>query len=210
MELILGFATILGGITAIWFFWDKFKPNKVVRLTNSEKVTKREELRVIFEDKLLEIKANKLTSDIILRDVDRVDLYPETSDDEGISSWFRLGLLETYHRGIRVALRIGSLVEVENGYRFRDYVNGEDGDLKVWMVGEIPFESIESINWSGDGYYGQPHIYCHFEHDQGEPYERIVFCEERELQPGMRYFSEIADFKDVYKNSSEIGLENFA
>ncbi|WP_217511773.1 hypothetical protein [Vibrio metschnikovii] len=210
MEFILGFATILGGITAIWFFLDKIKPNKATRLTNSEKVSKREELRLIFDDKLLEIRSNKLSSDIILRDVDRADSYPETSDEPGISSWFRLGLLETYHRGIRVALRIGSLVEIENGYRFRDYVNGEDGDIKVWMVGEIPFESIESINWSGDEYYGKPHIYCHFEHDQGEPYERIVFCEERELQPGMRYFSEVADFKEVQKNSNEIGLENFA
>jgi hypothetical protein len=135
MEFILSFATILGGITAIWFFWDKLKPNKPKRLTNSDKVTKRETLRPIFEDKLLEIKAKRLTSDIILRDVDRVDCYPETSDEPGISSWFRLGLLETYYRGIRVSLRIGMLVETENGYRYRDYVNGEDGDINVWMVG---------------------------------------------------------------------------
>lgn len=24
MEIILGFATILGGLTAVWFFWDKY------------------------------------------------------------------------------------------------------------------------------------------------------------------------------------------
>lgn len=102
------------------------------------------------------------------------------------------------------------MVETEDGYRFRDYVNGEEGDIKAWMVGEIPYEPIESVNWSGDEYYGQPHIYCHFEHNQNEPYEGIIFCEKRELEPGMHYFSEIVNFKSIYEKSSEIGLEDFA
>lgn len=31
MEIILGIATILGGITAIWFFWDKYTQRKVYK-----------------------------------------------------------------------------------------------------------------------------------------------------------------------------------
>ncbi|WP_455756708.1 hypothetical protein [Sulfurimonas sp.] len=210
VDLILGFATILGGITAVWFFLDKLNSMKKQRLTKEETIQKREHWRKIFEEKLLENRIKKLTTDIIIRDVDRVDSYPETSDEAGISPWFKVGLLETYHRGIKVALRIGELVEANDSYRFQDYVNGEKGNIKVWMVGEIPFESIETVNWTGDEYYHKPHIFCHFEHNQNEPYERIIFCEERELQPGIKYFSEIIDYETVYENSIKIGLKNFA
>ena len=84
------------------------------------------------------MRAKKLNSDAIIHDVDRVDDYPNSSDEEeGISSWFRVGLLETYHRGVKVGLRIGSLVETEKGLRFADHKNKEKGKTpnmiyKMW------------------------------------------------------------------------------
>ncbi|EJG0961966.1 hypothetical protein C4G95_RS23660 [Vibrio parahaemolyticus] len=212
MDIVLAVATILGGITAIWFFWDKYsisKKPKPERLSNAEKVQKRAGLRPVFEEKLLDIRKGNLSGDVIVHDVSRLNAYPEVADESGISPWFRIGLLETYHRGIRVGLRIGYLTETDSGYRYTDHKN-EKGTIKVWLVGEIPFESIESINWDGDEYYHKPHIYCHFEHANGEPYERLVFCEKRELQPGWTYFSEIADYEDVEKRSKAAGIENFA
>jgi hypothetical protein len=215
MEIILAIATILGGITAIWFFWDKIcqwwsrKNNIPPRLSNTNKIEKREKLRPIFEEAFSKIRAKKLTSDVIIRDVDRVDSYPDTTDEVGISPWFKVGLLETYHRGIKVGLRIGTLTETEEGLRYTNHEKEKKGTIKAWLVGEIPFESIESINWSGDEYYDQPQIYCHFEYGS-EPYERLVFCQERELGYGMTYFSEIADYEEVSKLSSKVGVEYFA
>lgn len=216
MEAILAIATILGGITAIWYFWDKAKERwltekpVVPRLSNAEKVKKREELRLDFEDAFSKMRAKKLSSDVIIHDVGRVDDYPNTNEEEkGISSWFKVGLLETYHRGIKVGIRVGTLIETEKGLRFVDHRNKEEGNVKAWLVGEIPFESIESVNWGGDEYYNQPHFFCHFEHES-EPYERLIFCQERELDRGITYFSEIAEFKEVHKLSQEAGVENFA
>lgn len=216
MEAVLEIATILGGITAIWYFWDKAKAKwftekpDTPRLSNAEKVKKRDQLRLVFEDAFSKIQAKKLTSDAIIHDVDRVNDYPNTSEEEqGISSWFKVGLFETYHRGVKVGLRVGTLIETEKGLRFVDHKNKEKGNVKAWLVGEIPFESIESINWDGDEYYNQPHLFCHFEHNS-KPYERLIFCQERELGHGMTYFSEIAEFKEVQKLSKEAGVEYFA
>ncbi|MET0008407.1 MAG: hypothetical protein ABW124_13025 [Candidatus Thiodiazotropha sp. 6PLUC9] len=216
MEIILAVATILGGITAIWYFWDKvrdkwFKEKTTTpRLSNAEKVRKREELRPIFEEAFLKMRSSDFKSDAIIHDVDRVDSYPNTSDEEdGISPWFRVGLLDTYHRGIKVGLRIGSLIDTDEGLRFADHKHKEKGNVKAWLVGEIPFESIESVNWEGDEYYSKPHLFCHFEHE-AEPYERLVFCQERELGNGMTYFSEIADYQKVYELSQKAGVEYFA
>ena len=216
MELVLAIATILGGITAIWFFWDKlsefwikkFKPKP--RLNNTEKIQKRAHLKEVFDDKFLEYRSKNIKTDVIIRDVERADNYPDTSEEKGISSWFRVGLLETYHRGVRVGLSVGTLTETEDGYRYTRFPE-EKGTLKVWLVGEIPFESIESVNWTGDEYYYKPHIYCHFEHTKNkEPYERLVFCEERWLEPDMRYFSEIEDFDTVHARSEKVGIKHFA
>ena len=86
--------------------------------------------------------------DAIVRDVRRADAYPGHSDDEkGISPWFRVGLLETYHRGIKVGLRIEGLVQgAGGGWRLSD-PESEKPDVNAYVVGLIPFERIVNIDW---------------------------------------------------------------
>ena len=44
---------------------------------------------------------------MIVRDVDRVDDYPDgDTKGKGISAWFKVELLGTYHRGIEVGLSL--------------------------------------------------------------------------------------------------------
>ena len=84
---------------------------------------------------------------------------------------------------------------------FRDYKSRESAPVKAWLVGEIPFETIEEVNWSGDEYYPYPHIFCHFDNGT-EPYERLVLCDKREVGEGLEYFKELAAYAAVEKASA--------
>lgn len=141
-------------------------------------------------------------SEAIIRDVKRADSYPQLSDKEkGISAWFRVGLLGTYHRGIQVGLRIEGLVkDPAVGWRLYDPAS-EEADVNAHVVGLIPFERIVNIDWVGDEYYYVPHLYCRFTGPKKQPYEQVVFSEKRKIdRPGASdivYFSEIAKYDDV-------------
>jgi hypothetical protein len=178
--------------------------------TPGELVQHSEKLRKIFEQEISKCRAENLRKDVIIRHVNRVDSYPDVNENgKGISPWFRIWLLDTYHRGILVGLRFGSLKECPDGYRLRDYINGEEGDIKLFLVGEIPFKSIETVNMDGDEYYPYPHIFCHFDHN-GEPYERLFFCEEISKTNGHPYYKEIVSYESVMINSKAFGLDTFA
>ena len=96
----------------------------------------------------------------------RIENYPDANDKKGISPWFRVSLVGTYHRGIQVGLRWTDLTMHSDGenYRRTNYKAGEKGDIKALLIGLIPFEDIENIDWEGDEYYDYPHIYCYFSH----------------------------------------------
>ncbi len=140
--------------------------------------------------------------ELIIRDVRRADSYPKLDDRKGISPWFRVGMLGTYHRGLQVGLRIEALKSVEGrGWRYA-YDEGDQPDINAHLVGRIPFERIVSIDWRGDEFYGVPHVYCHFKNNG--PYEEVVFCERRRLDH-TQYFSEIAKYSDVNDLTRELG-----
>ena len=176
----------------------------------AERIQHREKLRKEFEKKLFEMrKAKKSVLDIIIRDIDRVDGYPNIDEKEsGISAWFQSNLLETYTRGVRVLLKIGMLTQCENGFRYTDYNNSEKGDVKALLIGEISYDSIVAINWEGDEYYYSPNIYCYFNYDS-EPYERLIFCEKVETGDGHIYYREFSDFNSIKKNSEKLGIKEF-
>lgn len=179
-------------------------------LTQAEKVSHREKLRKEFEQEIYKCRRDNLRQDVIIRHVNRLDDYPNVDDgDKGISPWFKSALLDTYHKGIKVWLRTGSLVNTPNGYRFRDFEKGEDGDLQVYLMGDIPYDSIEAVNMDGDEYYCFPHIYCHFSFN-GEPYERMYFCVEKDKGNDHPCFQEVATYKEVLRNNEGFGAKYFA
>ena len=193
------------------FFWSVVKKKKKRQLSEIEVVQLRQKWKNEFEQKILETRVSELSKDVIIRDVKRIDSYPDGDKKKGISSWFRLSLLATYHRGIQVLLRIGRLTKDPNSgkWRYTNYKAGEPGDFKVFLIGFIPYENIKAVDWDGDEYYCYPHIYCHFAEKSGEPYEKIAFCEEKFLDDHP-YYTEVVDFKSVHKLSKKFKIDYFA
>ncbi|WP_299948655.1 hypothetical protein [uncultured Microbulbifer sp.] len=179
-------------------------------LTPGELVKHSEELRKQFQEEIFKCRAEEIRKDVIIRHVNRMDSYPDIDDKaKGISPWFRAGLLDTYHKGIMVGLRFGTLSEGPDGWRFTKHNDGEKGDIKVYMIGKIPYEFVERVNFDGDEYYNFPHIFCHFA-NKGEPYSEIVFCEEIDMGNGHSYYKEIAKYDEVSENSKSWGGAYFA
>lgn len=176
-----------------------FKFEGVVR-TPSERVHHREKLRKEFEEEIYRCRRDNLRKDVIIRHVNRLDQYPDVKDEKGISPWFKLGLLDTYHGGIKVALRWVELVAEGDYLRVPDFTSGERGDVKAVLMGNIPYDFIESINVGGDEYYYLPHIYCHYAH-KGEPYERLYYAQKVDMGHGHTFWREIASYDDVEKRS---------
>lgn len=166
------------------------------------RIQHREALRKVLQQEIYHCRAEKLREDVIVRHVERVDNYPEVPDEPGISPWFRVGLVDTYEKGIVLCLRIGGLKKVNSGYRYVDYTNGEEADVIAWLLAAVPYDSIAEVNLDGDKYYCFPHIYCHFDF-AGEPYERKWFALKHDQPHGHPYFEEIAEYADVVANDPE-------
>jgi hypothetical protein len=168
-----------------------------------------ERMREVLQNRLYDQRTEKLRSDIIIKDIARQSEYPYGgASEKGISAWFRLGLVGIYHRGIVVAHAHGYLKEEAYGYRYRDWINEEEGDVRVMQVSNIPFDSIASVNIGGDEFYGYPHILCHFDFE-GEPYEITWFAEELESSPGTTYLHQVATQADVARNNPVDGTLTF-
>lgn len=115
------------------------------RLSPSEIVAKRERWRTEIEAKLLERRKRRLGLDVIIRDMKRINEYPDIKPSKKrISAWFRAGLIGTYHRGILVGLGWETLTaDGDDRWRYTDYNGGEKGDIRVVLIGYVPYENIE-------------------------------------------------------------------
>ena len=176
-------------------------------LSPADKLKRLKEHKPVLEKLLYRNFREGLRQDVVIRDVRRADAYPDTSDQPGISPWFRVGLVGLYHRGILVGLRWHSLKKMSDGHvRLTDYKNQEEGDLKVLLCGRIPFEAIEIIDEGGDEYYSFPHIYCHF-FFRGEPYEDIGFYKKGRLfEDGPSHYTLVASYRDVRDATKRAGI----
>jgi hypothetical protein len=167
----------------------------------SVKLRHKEKLRKEITNHLYEINHNNLRRKVIIRDVDRDDLYPEVDETEtGISPWFSVEMAQNYHRGVQVFLGVKSLVQNDDGsYRFA--TKSDTDPIKAFHVGEIPYENIDMVNWDGDEYYISPHIYCHFSGENSEPYERFIYSMKVDTGSGVPYYSELTEANQVEKQS---------
>ena len=166
----------------------------------------------MFEKELWTNRQEQLRDDVIIRDMKRMNAYPEPSGEKvkGISPWFRAGLMDTYDRGILIGLRWGTLTKHGADWRYTNHEAGERGDITVILIGSIRYEDIAEVDWVGDQYYGYPHIYCFFSH-KGEPYERTAFYTEHPARSGRRrFFTEVAPYDEVRRRSRKLGIKYFS
>ena len=179
----------------------KHTPKETKVMGSGEKVRHAQELRKILDEEIMKCRYEKLRKDAIIMHVSRKDEYPDLDDNEkGISSWFKVGLEETYHSGIHVGLSIKSLKTCPDGYRLKNYKKDEEGDITVMLMGAIPFDVIETVNIEGDEYYPYPHIFCHFPF-KTEPYEQLFYAEVIMQPHGHPWYKEVADYESVKLNT---------
>lgn len=174
--------------------WNYISRRRVARRKPEEVIRIRQRWKSEIEKELSERQQGKRQTDIIIRDMKRIDKYPDISEKEkGISAWFRAGLMGTYHRGILAGLKWEELVKEGDLWRRINYQKNESGGRTAMLIGRIPYEFIEAIDWDGDEYYGLPIIYCHFDSRSKEPYESLAYCEENHLN-GFPFYTEIAPY----------------
>lgn len=165
------------------------------RLSPEERVAARERMRPRFQQYFWECAKKNYQGDAIIRDIDRIDEYPEINEEaKGISSWFRIGFLAANDDSILVGLKLTYVTVGEKG--LVESVSGkEEGATKAYLIGEIPYESIESVNFDGDDYYNKPIIFCHFEYEGG-PYRRLFYgAESRLFDDAPWHYSELGEYK---------------
>jgi hypothetical protein len=175
------------------------------RLTPEQVLDLRQKWKKEIEPKLWERTQEKLRMDVIIRDVKRLDEYPDSRNDKPgrISAWFKVGLSSTYHNGIEVNLGLYGLVKDEAGWRLPK--KGEGGQVTVAMVAAIPYERIEKIDWSGDTFYGNSQVYCHFEGKHGTPYDEMFYGTLEQNPGGPYFYLKVATGEEVEENSRAAG-----
>jgi hypothetical protein len=79
------------------------------------------------------------------------------------------------------------------------------------MIGSIPYENIDNVDWDGDEYYSDPHVYCFFSY-KNEPYEHIGFYEKHipMSSSGLPFYIEIAPHDQVRRLSRRLGITYFS
>ena len=144
-------------------------------IDSAERIAQRLALKREIEQHLPSRSEYGIRGEAIIRDVRRVDRYPDV-DDRGrrISPWFKVEVKDVYHRGVEVILS-GHYFRLNKKKRTWQIVRrGEEANLKGYIVGRVPFDWIVQVDWEGDEYYGFPHFYCRFIGRRRQPYESIV------------------------------------
>lgn len=174
--------------------WQKCCGRK--KLNPEELLNIRNKWRTEIEERLWDFRRKGLAKDVIIHDIVRQDHYPNGPDKKkGISAWFRVGLMDTYERGILLGIDWADLIQDPETGKWRKTINNEPGE-KFCLAGKVPYENIVSINWDGDDYYNKPHIYCWFNRAKKQPYEGIVYCRSVEIthvpnMPPYQHYSEV-------------------
>ncbi|MEN6511596.1 MAG: hypothetical protein ABFD00_07160 [Chloroherpetonaceae bacterium] len=166
----------------------------------TELLKQRQILRSEFERHLNKNKTELIFGEAIIRDVSRIDIYPNYNDGKkSISPWFKVEVKGLYHRGLEVIIGIDSIFYNENLCQWCYATNDENDNINAFLVGQIPFDVIRGVEWNGDEYYRCPHIYCEFIKKNKQPYENLIYYE---LQGSgeYRYFIKIVELNDIIKN----------
>ena len=61
-----------------------------------------------------------------------------------------------------------------------------------------PMENIVHVDWEGNEYYSNAPIFCLFDAKNGEPYEKLAYCERVKHGQADRYV-ELVQFESVIK-----------
>jgi hypothetical protein len=186
----------------------QYVKKRVYPFTPSEKLEKRKERKAEFEKYLSSYrKTASGSSEMIIRDIARIDNYPQIEKGRSIAPWFKVEVQDIYlNRGIEVLVWVEKIRYIKDkGYVWAHYK--EENAITVYLIGRILFESIESVDWDGDENYNIPHLYCRFSKKNG-PYTELIYSEKMELN-SRSYFKEVAKFEEVKRQSRKMKIKRF-
>jgi hypothetical protein len=150
------------------------------RATNEARVAHRIAIKQELADGLAPMLRRKVEAEVLIRDADRQpDGFPKPDSKfrlRRLSPWFKVGVLPSYSGGMSVWLRLDRVFIEDGVARSQVKSDTEEGEL-VRVVGLIPYDAIVAVDWEGNAEFSGPHVYCHFDFDQG-PYEEVVLYRE--------------------------------
>lgn len=199
IALVTLLVTFLSAVLALIY---RIIPRKNEKLQNRKSQLERnKEWQKEFSDYLQKNFAKNLDDAIFIRDFGRIEQYPKAKTDKGISPSFKVWFVGTYYNGIMVSL---GMLEITYIKAIEDETNWFYCDIedphskKVFLLGKIPYERIEEVNWQGDEWNNySPHVFCRFDSKSDEPYEELVYCERIDRQDLWPYYHEIVRLKDM-------------
>lgn len=121
-------------------------------------------------------------SEIIVRSI-YDEVYPGSNENDEPDTWFRSFLHDTWNDGIQLHLAswtyetivINPIGQWMTKKEFEQIsYEGETLELKVNIIGRIPFYNIVDIDEEGDNYYPYPHLFCIFTGKEG-PFSEICY-----------------------------------
>ena len=129
------------------------------------------------------------SSELLIKSLfDRV--YPESNDDNKPSTWFKTWSYNLYNEGIEIHMYAYTYAKIYIDNNLNWYLSTDKPastpllELKVNIIGRIPFYNIVDIEENGDMYYDFPIVTCRFNEDFG-PIKSIHY-EFRDDESNMR------------------------
>lgn len=123
-------------------------------------------------------------SEVLVRSLEDT-CYPEVdvAPEGRMSSWVKFEVYDFYHNGLVVIVHLDKgIMDKDGDWAIVPYAHYDDpidpkkyGEIKVWVLGRIPWRNIRKVDLQGDEYYNMPHLYCSFA-DDGMPYEDFIYA----------------------------------
>ena len=109
--------------------------------------------------------------------------YPENTRLTGDYSagYFRVEVFNFYHNGLQVFTYPYAITAKVRVSESENEENSESiEEMRLYVVGCIPFENIIAYDADGDEYYPYPHLFCDFSNGS-DPFEDIVYLSESHM-----------------------------
>lgn len=179
------------GKDALSWALDRFDPKRILE--------QRLRWKAEIENHLRWIDKSTGYGQAVIRNIRKLDGYPEVDKDANPHPWYRVGVkglfadrfLEVFFGTPKGLKRFGSK-------SWRMTRDDEAYDVLASVVGRIPLEWIARIDWDGDEFYSFPHIYCRFKQKWG-PYKQALFFS-REEGFERPIYRELIDLDTAKKN----------
>jgi hypothetical protein len=182
-------------------------------LSNEEILARRLKWKPIFDERLAEVRRDRLGRDVTIRDINRLNQYPNIDEGKkGISPWFRVGLAGTTETSL--LLNLGWMTPNPEAIKFLELQGLQlQNALELGnaaLIGYVPFEQIVDVRWDSDDYNTRSSIFLHFDAQKGEPYSRLALCRRKTMDGHNTYqiewYSEICGLLRYQDACCKLGL----